>query len=50
MNTKNMYGYANKSMDGQFPFPKNHVLFQKVNIRWNFLGPNFDQNKYNGMV
>jgi len=45
-----MYGYANKSMFGQFPFQKIHVFFQKVNSMWNFLGPNFDQNKYNGKV
>ncbi len=24
-----MYGYANKSMDGQFPFQKIHVFFKR---------------------
>lgn len=32
-------------------FSKNpRFFFKKVNIKWNFLGPNFDQSKYNGKV
>jgi hypothetical protein len=37
LQTKNLYGYAIKSMDDYLPFQKKIAFFYKVNTKWNIL-------------